>query len=112
MDDTSTGNGTENAEIRGAGTDTRDLEEDYLAGLQKPLAGRVASLRPVTPERGSPYLEVVAKGPDKRSADVWVARADGVWWFWWGTPWSQRFARADDPEGAAETVLRKLGGDQ
>lgn len=112
MDDTSNGSGAENAEIRGAGTDTRDLEEDYLAGLQKSLAGRVASLRIVTPERGSPYLEVMSKAPDKPSADVWVALADGVWWFWWGVPWSQRFGRADDPDRAAETLLRKLGGDQ
>lgn len=112
MENTSTGNGTENHEDEIAPVSTRDVEEDYLAALQKSLAGRVASLRIVLPERGSPYLEVVAKGPEKTSADVWVASADGVWWFWWGVPWSQRFGRADEPDRAAETLLRKLGGDQ
>lgn len=112
MDNTSTGNGTENAEVRGTGTSTRDLEEDYLAGLQKALAGRVASLRIVMPERESPFLEVVAKGSEKRSADIWVALADGVWWFWWGVQRARRFGRADDPDGAAETVLAELGGGQ
>lgn len=106
MDGTSTGSGTRKPEVDAG---NRELEVDFLWGLQKFLAGRVASLRIVTPERGAVYLEVVAKGPGKRSTDVWVAPADGVWWFWWGVPWSQRFGRADDPERAAETVLIGLG---
>lgn len=107
MDGTSTGSGMENPEVS---AETRELEVDYLWGLQKFLAGRVASLRIVTPERGYRYLEVVAKGPEKRSVDIWVAPADGVWWFWWGVPWSRRFGRADAPEAAAEAVLRMLEG--
>lgn len=112
MDDTSTGNGTENTDAGGAGVGMRDLEEDLLAGLQKSLAGRVASLDIVT-DLGALYLKVVAKTPEKASAIIWVAlAADGVWWFWWGVKWARRFGRADDPDGAAETVLRTLGGGQ
>lgn len=111
MDHTSTGNGAENTDASGAGMGMRDLEEDLLAGLQTSLAGRVASLD-IVPERGSLFLKVVAKGPEKASADIWVASADDVWWFWWGVQSARRFGRADDPDGAAETVLRELGGER
>lgn len=112
MEYTSTDNGPENPEVKEASVSTRDLEEDFLVGLQKSLAGRVAVLQIVTPEDGSPYLEVESKRPDRQRAAVWVALADGVWWFWWGTQSARRFGRADDPDGAAETVLRTLGRGQ
>lgn len=109
MENTSTDNGPENPEVKDGPVNTRDLEEDFLAGLQESLAGRGVVLRIVTPEDGSLYLEVKAKPPDSKKAAVWVALADGVWWFWWGTQQARRFGRADDPDGAAETVLRTLG---
>lgn len=112
MENTRTDNDPENPEVNDAPVTTRDLEEDFLAALQKSLAGRMASLQIVTPERGSMYLKVKSKPPDDQEADIWVALADGVWWFWWGIEWARRFGRADDPDGAADTVVSKLGGGQ
>ena len=79
MENASTGNGTENPEVKDAPENTRDREEDLLAALHKELAGRVASLQIVTPERGPLYLRVTARSG--RTEDVRAAAAEGCWWF-------------------------------
>lgn len=109
MENTSTDNGPENPEVKDDSVNTRDLEEDLLVGLQESLAGRGVVLRIVTADDGSLHLEVKAKPPRSQMAVVWAALADGVWWFWWGTQQARRLGRADDSDGAAETVLRALG---
>lgn len=88
-------------------TGTREAEEDYLASLQKALAGRVASLRIVAPEDGPMYLDVVSKASGRLRERVRAAEADGAWWFWWS--WAERIGPADEPDAAAEAVLRVLG---
>lgn len=87
---------------------TRDLEENFLLGLRESLAGRVVSAEFVTAEDGPLCLKVVAKGSEALGAVIWVALADQAWWFYWGRQWAERIGRANDPDGAAATVLATL----
>lgn len=89
-----------------------DEEEDFLAALQKFLAGRVASLRLGTPEGERPYLEVEAKTPPKTRVVVHATILPGdEWVFGWriGPP-GRRVWPAGDPEGAADELVAVLEG--
>ena len=101
MENASTGNDTENPEVKDAAESTRDREEDLLAALQKELAGRVASLQIVTPERGSLYMRVTARSG--RTEDVRPAMAGGCWWF--VGPSAEPIGPGDDVNSSAVWLL-------
>lgn len=90
-------------------TPGRQAETVYLDKLAEELTHRGLEAWLMTPPGRVPSVYVVNPAARALEDNVYAVRGtDGLWWFWWS--WAERIGPAEDPDAAAEAVLRVLGG--